>query len=640
MSRVVPPPVPRPASLAPLVAAALLTATAAQALEPGSELVGCEQADTRVVLSASAHLDPSCVWTRGVEIVASGVTLDCQGARIAAPDRRYGILVTAPADVALSNVTVRNCEVEGFLNDLRITREGFQDLAEGAEYEHAFSNILVEDSAFLGSRGVGVFVDGYVTGVTIRRSTIAGSGSAGIYLEAGSKDNVVEDNLILHNGYVENGPDGQLFELGGLFVWFWGTGREGLAIDGSRSNLVRGNFLSGNAAGGIFLYKNCGEFVNERPERWWPRRYGADGNLIERNTFFGERIGVWIASRMGENTAPMDCSDPPYLPGVVLDYARDNTLRENVLRDVTFGVRVEDDGAVVEDNEFSGDDPAQQAIVVGTRSRTEALGAPVDGTAITGNRASLAGVRNPYRWIHGHENTTFVGNESAGRVVGLCEGVPPPMGPWVFVVAYEVVVDPESPPTGPPPEPPPLEPLPPCPLACAAAATAETPRLRISRLHTEPGDDRLSFRGRVLLAAPFAPPLDPVATGVGIAIEDAAGGRVLDVAVPGGAFDPVTRTGWKVDAKGGRFTYVDESASPQAGIGRVAIEDRSHEVPGLVEFRVKGRRGTYPVDPALLPLTALLVLDPPTAETGQCAAASFPGPTGRCRATQKAISCR
>jgi hypothetical protein len=405
---------------------------------------------------------------------------------------------------------------------------------------------------------------------------------------------------------------------------------------------VRRNVFAGNAAGGIFLYKNCGEFVNERPERWWPRRYGADGNVIEGNLILGERTGVWIGSRMGENTAPMDCSDPEYLPGVALDYARDATVRGNVLRDVTFGVRVEDDGAVVADNEFLGEDPAQQAVVVGTRFRTDALAAPVAGTAVEGNRAFLAGVRNPYRWVHGHTGTAFAGNESGGRAVGLCEGVPLPVGPFVFVVAWEVLPDPESPPTGGPPEPPPLEPLPPCPLACAAPAAAERARLRLSRLHSPPGDERLSFRGRVLLGWPFDPPLDPVATGVGVVVEDAAGGRVLDVEVPGGAFDPVARAGWTAPGSGARarWTYVDESAAPPGGLRRVEVEDLSRERPGLVGFRVKGRRGAYPVDRARLPLAGRLVLDPPTAETGQCAEAAFGGGAGRCRSTRSTVACR
>ena len=56
------------------------------AVDPGSVPIGCELADTRVTISTSSHLDPSCTWTRGVIIDASDVTLDCQGALIAAPD--------------------------------------------------------------------------------------------------------------------------------------------------------------------------------------------------------------------------------------------------------------------------------------------------------------------------------------------------------------------------------------------------------------------------------------------------------------------------------------------------------------------------------------------------------------------------
>ena len=392
--------------LAVVAAAAVLGPAEVRAVDPGSQLITCDRADTLVTISASSHLDPSCTWTQGIEIVASDVVLDCQGAHIATTDQRYGILITAPTDVAVSNIVVRNCHVEGFLNNVRITRQGFRDLAAGVEYEHAFSDITIEDSTLLNSRGVGVFVDGYVTGVTLRNLHIEGAGSTGIYLEAGSKDNVVENNQILNNGYLENGPNGQFFDLGGASVWFWGTGREGLAIDGSRNNRVVDNVFSGNSAGGIFLYKNCGEFVNQRPNRWWQRRYGADGNLIEGNTFVGGDNGVWIASRMGENTLPMDCSDPPYVPGVVLDYAADNVVRGNVFQNVTFGVRVEDDGNAVENNQFFGDDPAQEAVVVGTRFRTPCSGCrstarrsrgTTRGSTGTSTRtAGSTGTRTPY----------------------------------------------------------------------------------------------------------------------------------------------------------------------------------------------------------------------------------------------------
>jgi len=614
----------------------------AEAVDPGSQLIGCDQADQQVTIAASSHLDPSCTWTRGVEIVASDVVLDCQGARIAAPDRRFGVHIVAPADVALSNIVVRNCHIEGFLNNIRIEREGFRDLAEGAEYEHAFSNITIEDSTSLDSRGVGIFVDGYVTGVTLRNLHVEGAGSTGIYLEAGSKDNVVEDSEIVNNGYGENGPSGQLFNLAGINVWFWGTGREGLAIDGSRNNRVTSNIFSGNSAGGIFLYKNCGEFVHQRPERWWHRRYGADGNLIEGNTFIGEDNGVWVGSRMGENTLPMDCSDPAYIDAaptrVVLDYARDTIVRSNVFQNVTYGVRVEDDRAAVTGNQFTGDDAAQQAIIVGTRFRTPALGLPVDGTVITGNRASIAGNTNPYRWIHGEQHTTFADNQSLGRLVGFCEGIQPPTTQFIFVVAFELVTDPQNPPSGPPPTLPPPEPLPPCPNGCSRTVAVAKPAIAIRRLDTVPGDDTLVLTGQVTVPHPFTPGLDPVTTGLGLVISDVDGARVLDVLVPGGSFDPVSRVGWK--AAPGTWKYVNRSTDPPAGIVAIAIKDMSRTTPGLVRFKVQGRRGAYPIDPAKLPLTGLVILDPPTAETGQCGQATFTAPAASCTASDRAVRCR
>jgi hypothetical protein len=617
----------------------LLGAGEAVAVDPGSQLITCDQANNPITVSVSSHLDPSCTWTRGVDIVASDVVFDCQGAHIATTDRRFGILITADTSTALSNITVRNCHIEGFLNNIRITREGFRDLAEGVEYENAYSSILIEDSTLLNSRGVGIFVDGYVTGVTLRNLHVEGAGSAGVYLEAGSKDNVVENNEIVNNGYTENGPDGQTFPIGGTTVWFWGIGREGLSIDGSRFNRVSNNHFSGNSAGAIFLYKNCGEFVNQQPEDWWHRRYGADGNLIENNTIVGEDNGVWIASRMGENTFPMDCSDPPYQPGVVLDYAADNIVRENVFQDVTWAVRVEDDGAVIADNQFTASDPAKQAIVVGTPYRTATLGLPVDGTTITGNLSSIAGNTHPYRWVHGQTDTTFTDNESLGRTVGVCEGQEPARGPFVFVVSF-TAYDPENPPTGPDPTLPPPVAMPPCPLACTASANVAKPRIIIRNVDTPPGDDVLSFRGEVMLSHPFTPALDPVANGVGLLITDAADGHVLDLVIPGGAWDPDMRSGWKASPGGTKWRYLNKTASPAGGITRIVVEDLSHRTPGLVRFSVKGRDGSYPASPANLPLEGFLVIDPPTAESGQCGRLTFVAPSADCVADGGTVKCR
>ena len=213
----------------------------------------------------------------------------------------------------------------------------------------------------------------------------------------------VEHNTIVRNGFRENGPGGQPFTFAGTDFWFWGIGREGISVDGSYENTITGNAFTGNSAGGIFLYKNCGEYP-DRPA-YFERRYPAEHNLIEGNTFVAGTHGIWVGSRMGENTVPMDCTDPAYidepLRRVVLDRANDNVLRVNRFEDVTYGIRVEDDGTTVEGNSFTATSPDRHAVVVGTPLRTTVLGHPVTGTRLVGNAADIPGNADPYRWVTG-----------------------------------------------------------------------------------------------------------------------------------------------------------------------------------------------------------------------------------------------
>ena len=284
-------------------------------------------------------------------------------------------------------------------------------------------------------------MDGYVTGVTLRQMDIAGSGSVGIYLEAGSKGSTVLDNHIHHNGYAGTGPKGATFDLGGgALVRYLSTGREGLAVDGSRYNRVVRNRFDHNANGAILVYKNCGEFRTLRPEQWWTRPYGSTGNRIEDNSIRAEKYGVWIGSRMSENQPLLDCSDPAYVttPSTRIheDQADDNVVEGNELRDVRWGIRVEDDRASIVRNHFSGTTASGAAVLIGTQYRTTQLRRPVTGTRVVGNRSDVAGLEHPYLWIHGHTGTEFRHNRNGRRVATLEPGTQPPRDPFLLVVRF------------------------------------------------------------------------------------------------------------------------------------------------------------------------------------------------------------
>jgi parallel beta-helix repeat protein len=433
----------------------------------GFATIGCDGGEEPIVVVVNSKLDPSCTYTGGFVIRASNVVFDCRGALIDGGRRGVGIQVETPVDVSMSNVRVRHCRVNGFLNSMRVTRVGFRALEAGHEYDNHLSDVVIERSVVTNSRGVGIFVDGYVSRVRLENLHVEGTGSSGIYLEAGSRENVVANNTIVNNGFNENGPGGQTFNFGGVRFRFWGTGREGLSVDGSSDNRIYRNVFEGNSAGAIFLYTNCSEFVNEKPERFFPRRTKAERNVIRRNEIRGGLIGIWVGSRQSENTLPMDCANPAYVEGpanrITLDYANDNTLRDNVFDDVTYGVRVEDDNTRVIDNTFVAPDADHHAVIVGTKYRGPELGRPVTGTVLARNDADIAGNTHPYRWTYGHGDLTVNDNTANGAEVGICEGVPIPINQFIFVLA--LAVEPEGAPVTPAPDltVETIGPLPPCP---------------------------------------------------------------------------------------------------------------------------------------------------------------------------------
>jgi cysteine-rich repeat protein len=150
---------------------------------------------------------------------------------------------------------------------------------------------------------------------------------------------------------------------------------------------------------------------------------------------------------------------------------------------------------------------------------------------------------------------------------------------------------------------------------CTGGVPLTDTLVKIGRQTTPPGDDTVAWKGRLTLPVPFSPPLDPSTRGVRIvfAYDTSA---ALDVTIPGGALAGSPPVGWR-NLAGVRWLYVDKSAAPAGGITKVQIKQRP-SLPGLLEFRVKGKRASIPPVPGNPPLAAILVLDPPTASTGQC----------------------
>lgn len=148
-------------------------------------------------------------------------------------------------------------------------------------------------------------------------------------------------------------------------------------------------------------------------------------------------------------------------------------------------------------------------------------------------------------------------------------------------------------------------------------------KLVIRKLDTLPGDDVLTWKGEVQLPFPFDPPLDPVARGVHALMYEYTyqDRRVIDdVTVPAGAYDPITKKGWKVNAAGTVWTYVNAPNDLPSKINGVKITT-SARAPGLVKYQIKGKAGAFGLSGQgqtgyLFPLFSL---ETPSSARGQCA---------------------
>ncbi|ADW72985.1 Parallel beta-helix repeat [Rahnella aceris] len=273
----------------------------------------CELPEVR----GNTTLSPHCVYKEAVIITSSNTTLDCRGAVLEGDNERpFGILINSKGK-PLSDVTVRNCKVRHFTRSgIRITSDiAANKLSPNHEknYRRTPTRITLENVEVTGSGRVGIYFDDYVTHSTLSHSIVRDSYMSGIYLEHSSRNNKVVDNQIIDNGHERFGKGK----------------REGLAVDSSAYNLIEGNRFESNGAGGVFLYKNCGEHFSTGKSviRW----QHSDYNVIRNNTFVNEPVGIWLASRQNRDLSGFDCGDKPREGSLKFypDYADNNVVGQN-----------------------------------------------------------------------------------------------------------------------------------------------------------------------------------------------------------------------------------------------------------------------------------------------------------------------
>lgn len=175
--------------------------------------------------------------------------------------------------------------------------------------------------------------------------------------------------------------------------------------------------------------------------------------------------------------------------------------------------------------------------------------------------------------------------------------------------------------------------------ACPATpdAVLVKPRLELSSYDGVAGNDKLVLKTELPLSSAGAASLDPIGNGMAIEVGS------LAVTVPGGAFDPLTRAGWRTVPAGNKWTF--RGTDPLLAISSVAIKLTGTASAPRAIVKVTGKKRSFAQTLPALPLSLRIALDPPIATAVTCGAAGFsatgePSPTCDLKAKDTALSCR
>ena len=316
------------------------------------------------------------------ELQDSHSSLDCQGAALSTmsddQSKASAITIKPKTDTAIEDIAVANCHVDGYGHALHIRQysqlnqryaSGFIDPA--ANRALAPRDIRVTNVSSRNSINSGMFVGDHVHGVTFNKVHIQNAGTVGLYLEFGSRDNVIKNSVFVGNGFRTFKPN-----------------REAIAVDSSSNNRIENNQFIHNGAGSILLYRNCFEHADD-PTRGnhFKRTESSRDNIIRGNVFQDEPVGIWVASRQSRNLKGFECGaylvKQTLFASYHLDSAKDNQIINNHFQQVEQGIIVEDDGTLITGNQFAAD--VNLPIHIGSEVREQTDAGAIKGTMIRGN---------------------------------------------------------------------------------------------------------------------------------------------------------------------------------------------------------------------------------------------------------------
>ena len=356
-------------------------------LPTATTIIDCAQLTPKQMVRIKGHsaLSNGCDLTDKsirFELNEPNSSLDCQGARLSTmaddPSKASAITIKPKTDTAIDNIAVANCHVDGYGHALNIRQysnpnqryaRGFINPADNRAL--APSAIRVINVSSRNSINSGMFVGDHVHDITFDKVRIQNAGTVGLYLEFGSRDNVIKNSVFVGNGFRTFKPN-----------------REAIAVDSSSNNRIENNQFIHNGAGSILLYRNCFEHADDRARsNHFKRTESSRDNIISNNTFEDEPVGVWVASRQSRNLKGFECGaylikQTPFA-SYHLDSAKDNQIINNRFERVEQGIIVEDDGTLIKDNKFAAD--VRLPISIGSEIREDSAVGAVKNTLIKNN---------------------------------------------------------------------------------------------------------------------------------------------------------------------------------------------------------------------------------------------------------------